>query len=462
MTASPPKVNGHVRPPAVPVLGDWQPIKATPTPEADAPTSVVPEAATAESDAVAQAKAEAIRAEAWAKSEEQRIAAEAEAEERRVRAQAEADAIRIKAEEDARKMRLANDRAERKAAEEEAASVARIAEHNRRRAEADRARVDAARQAEDQRATEDAAAEEIKTADDKWRAYAIRFAIVCGIVALPVQIAAFWNPEAWWLVAAPVMLEGGSWVVQRGAASAVANRRPLWHYRSIAWLLAFVAAGINLWHGWTAFDPATAVATAFASVAGPGVWDLHEHGRIRKRDGVPTRRERKAAEKAAKEEAARKAAEEARKRTEKEAADKAAGEAAKRLAETRATEFPGVWKHALRLAAALGETTVTEAVWRRAHLDIEGTDPGESAETIRARNVAAKRVELARFNGSVNTLSKTTNAQRANQMPRTQRGPARKPPIRRRGDTAPYVPAARKQAAITAKQTTTTARPNAN
>lgn len=431
-TATPPQVNGQPRP--LSDLGDWRPV------EQDAP--IEPPAPAV--DHVALAEAAAIR---------ERAAADTEA--RRLKAEAEAKAAVILAEENARKLRLANDKAERRAKEEQAASEARIAESKRKKDEADRAARQARKAEEAEQQTADKAAKEVAAADAKWRTYAIRFAIVCGIVALPVQVAAFWNPEAWWLVAAPVMLEGGSWVVQRGAASAVANRRPLWHYRTIAWLLAFVAAGINLWHGWLAFDPATAIATAFASVAGPGVWDLHEHGRIRKRDGVLSRRERNAQEKAAREEAAVRAAEEERKRAEKQAAEDAAEAAAMELDADREEHFPKVWEHALKLAAALGETAVTESVWRRAHKDIEGADPGESVDIIRGRNSAARRVEAARSEAPGNKPTKVTTAQRASQMPSTPKTRRYNPPARsgrrRPGDTPKYVSAARKQAAIAAK-----------
>ncbi|GGV36888.1 hypothetical protein GCM10010293_40430 [Streptomyces griseoflavus] len=460
MTASPPKVNGHTRPPALQVLGDWQPIGATPTEPAPAETPAPSQtsAPQPESDLVAQAQAEAIRAKAWAESEERRLAAEAEKEAALKRAEAEADAIRVKAEEDARKLRLANDRAERKAIEEAAASEARIAEHNRRRDDADRAREDAARLAAEQQAAVSAEAAEVAEAEDRWRGYARSFYIVCAIVALPVQVAAFYNPKALWLMAAPLMLEGGAWVVLKGAAAAVASHRPHWHYRLIAWLLAFLAAGINLWHGLAAFDPATAIGTAFASIAGPGVWDLHEHGRIRKRDGVPTRRERKAAEKEAERIAAEKVAEEKRRAAEKEAAEKAAEEEARLLAERRAGFFPKVWEHAEKLAADLGETTVTEAIWERAKLDVEGAKPGESAEALRMRNAAQARVEAARQNRPVNTLSKTTNAQRAAQMPPGPNRVLKTRATRRPGDTPKYVGVARKQAAITAKNAASNAR----
>jgi hypothetical protein len=439
MTASPP-LNGHTRSP-IRIVGDWQPVTPEPAEEQRSPQ---PEPAV---------DAEVARARAWAEAEERRVAAEAEKEERLLKAQAEADAIRVKAEEDARRLRLANDRQERKAREEEEASEARIAESRRKRDEADRARERDARQAAEQQQSEQQAAKEITDADEKWRSYAIRFAIVCGIVSLPVQMSFFWNPHAPWMAAAPVMLEGAAWVVHRGARAAAVSKRPVWHYRAIVWLLALIAAAINLYHGLHAFDPGTALATAFASVAGPGVWDLHEHGRIRKRDGVLTRRERKAQRKQERAEAARKAAEEKRIAAEKEAADKAAAEAAEKLAAARAEKFPKVWEHALKIAAALGETTVTEAVWDRAHRDVEGAPPADSADVIRMRNAAEARVAAATEKRSVNGMLMQVDQQ----MPRrSRRGHVGGPTVRgvrRPNDTERYTPGARRQAAITAKNT---------
>lgn len=445
MTASPPKVNGHVRPPAMPVLGDWQSLGSIPA----EPAAPQPEPAVEVPDAVAQAEAEAIRARAWAESEERRLAAEAEKEAALKRAEAEAEAIRAKAVEENRRIQLANDRAERKAREEDAASEARIAESNRRRADAERAREEEARKAKERQQAEALTAAEVAEADGRWRSYALNFYRVCAVVALPVQLNAFYDRDALWLMAAPLMLEGGAWVVQKGAASAVANGRPSWHYRLISWLLAFIAAGINLWHGLAAFDPATALGTAFASIAGPGVWDLHEHGRIRKRDGVPTRRERKAAEKEAKRIADEKAAEEKRRTAAQEAADKAAAEKAKELAERRQKHFPKVLQHAEKLAADLGETTVSQAIWEQAKLDVEGAKPGESADVIRMRNAAEARVEAARQNKPVNTVSKTMNAQRAVQVkaPRRSSSYTPVPPRRKKNDTPKFHPAARTLAA---------------
>jgi hypothetical protein len=440
MTASPP-LNGHKRP-TMPVYGEWQSVTPEPVEEQRTPDPQ-PEPAEAP-ELVAQAQAEAIRAKAWADAEAQRIAAEAEAK-----------ATIVKAEEEARKQRLLNDKAERRGREEEAVSEARIAESNRKRDEANRAREDAQRQAKAEQVA--AAAQDKKRGKSakSWRNAALGFAIACAIVALPVQMSAFYNPHARWLLAAPVMLEGGAWVVLRGAAAAVDDHRPHWHYRLIAWLLAFVAAAVNLSHGLSHFDPATAIGTAFASLAGPGVWDLHEHGRIRRRDGAFTRRERKAAAREAKRIAAERAAEKLFAAEREAHREKALREELEKLAKDRAEKFPDVWDHALRLAAALGETTVTDAVWRRAHKDVKGTDPGDSPEAQQLRNAAARRMLDARADAPEKTVWKIQDAQVNPQVPPTRRrGSVTGPPVRgtrRVGDTPKFVDAARKQAAITAK-----------
>ncbi|MFF9631755.1 hypothetical protein [Streptomyces fradiae] len=402
------------------------------------------------------------QAESWARAsiseaeaERVRALAAAEVEERRIKAQAEADALRIKAEAEAEQQRIANERAALRLAREKAVEEAKIAEAKAKREEVERAAAEARKAAEAEK--QQAQAEEAKRGESAkaWRTAALFFAVVCAIVALPVQMSAFWSKDAPWLLVAPLVLEGGAWVVLKGAAAAVDEHRPHWHYRTIAWVLAFIAAGINLAHGLAAFDPATAIGTAFASLAGPGVWDLHEHGRIRRRDGKLTWRQRRAERKAQKKAAAEKAAREATAKAEKEAAEKAAAEAAQKLAEHRAGMYPTEWEHAQKLAAALGETAVTEAVWQRAYTDINGVEPGDSVDIIRSRNAAARRVAAARSEAPGSTPVKATNGQRASQMPPSAKARVYSPPARAgrrsKGDTPRYVSAARKQASITAK-----------
>jgi hypothetical protein len=441
MTASPP-LNGHARPP-IRIVGDWQPVAPEPVEEQRTPQ---PEPA---------ADAEVARARAWAEAEERRVAAEAKKEAELKLADAEADAIRLKGEEEARKLRLANDRAERKSAEEQAASEARIAEHNRRREDAERARRDATREEQQQRQSATAQAKAVEKASKRWRNVALAFYILCAGVALPVQMAAFYNPDAKYLLVAPVFIEVIALVALVGAAAAVTAGRPHWHYRLVAWAGALTAASINIVHGLAEYDAATAFGTALASIAGPGMWDLHEHGRIRKRDGKPSWRQRRAAKKAAKAEAKRQAAEEKRLAAEREAADEEAEEARQQLAAEREEQFPDVWPEAVKIAAAVGSTVDDDAVWVRAYRNIKGCDPGESIESITARRAAEKRVEAALTGTPVNTLSKTTNAQRAIQIKNPSRRSSYRPvpPVRKTGDTPPYHPAARRAHGETKRRT---------
>ncbi|MFJ3141693.1 hypothetical protein ACIPJM_04480 [Streptomyces halstedii] len=446
MTTSPPQVNGHRRP--LPVITDWQAFLGTPAEQPVVEATPQPEPAPANPtvDLVAQAEADAIRAKAYADAEEQRI-----------RAEAEAKAAEIKAVEEARKLKLANDKAQARAIEEQAARDARIAESERKRAAAERGQRDDERVRQEQQQNEAAAEADVAKATKTWRKYAIAFYAVCAIVALPVQVAAFWDRDAPWLVIAPLMLEGAALVVTKGAAAAVAANRPHWHYRTVAWMFAFIAAAINLKHGLDAFDPATAIGTAFASLAGPGVWDLHEHGRIRKRDGVPTRRERRAAKKAEKKQAAEQAAREKREAAREEARQKAMEAIDKRLAEQRAQEFPDEWKYALKLAVAMGETTVTDTVWARAWDDMHAAKPGVTATSISTRNAAAVRMERVLERDPANTPSKVKSSQRSAHLPPAGSKPRPKPvpPRRKRGDSTPFHPAAKRLAAETARRSTT-------
>lgn len=437
-------INGSTRP-AVGLpfrAGDWRPVRPvgdigavwekdqTPT---VAPMPDRPEAA---ADPIAEAKAEAIR----------------------LKAEAEAQATRIKAAEEAERQRLANERATMRLERERAEHEAKVAAANRRKEEEDRQAREAREKQQAEQAATTAEQDKRQASAESWRRAALGFAIVCAIVALPVQMSAFYNRHALWLLAAPFVLEGLAWVVLRGAAAAVDEHRPHWHYRLIAWAAAFIAASINLAHGLSHFDLATATGTAFASLAGPGVWDLHEHGRIRVRDGKLTRTERKKRKHAEKRAAAEKAAAETQAKAAKQAAAEAAKQAAEKLARDRAETYPKEWQRALQLAAALGETMVTEAIWRRAWKDIHGADPGETVDVVRSRNMAVTRMARALAEGSDKTPSKVTSTQRASQVPSAAKPRRYAPPavrgVRRQGDTPKYVNAARTQASIAAKKAT--------
>lgn len=400
-------------------------------------------------DPVRVVEAEAIRARAAA--ERQALLATAEAE-KALKVQ-QAEQLRLENE----KQALAHERAVVRFEREKAEQRAKTAEAERKREETDRAREAARREEEAQAQAEAANAEAVEKSSERWRRVAMGFYALCAAVALPVQMAAFYDKDAKYLLVAPVFIEVIALVALVGAAAAVTEGRPQWHYRLVAWAGALTAATINIVHGLDAFDPATAFGTALASIAGPGMWDLHEHGRIRKLDGKPTWRERRAQAKAEAAAAKERAAEEKRRAAEKVASDKAAAETARQLAERRATLFPKVWEHAVKLAADLGEVD-PNAVWERAKLDVEGAKPGESAEVLRMRNAAQTRVEAARQSKPVNTFSKTTNAQRASQVPPTKKARVYNPPARRgvrtKGDVK-FVPGASRQASIAARNAAT-------
>ena len=93
---------------------------------------------------------------------------------------------------------------------------------------------------------------------------------------------------------------------------------------------------------------------------------------------------------------------------------------------------------------------------------VAGTDPGDSPEAQQLRNAAARKLLDARADAPDKTVWKAPetaiNAQVLPRVPPTRRrGSVTGPPVRgvrRPGDTAPFVDAARKQAAITAKTAT--------
>ena len=414
-----------------------------------------------------------VAVESYAESIARAQLIEAQAEAVRLKGEAEAEAVRLKA---ANEMAVARGKAEAQRKREEVAAAkqaakadAEIAEINAK-AEQARAVLEEERRErraaaeERQRRAELARAEEENKARTRasWKWAAITFAGVCALVSLPVQLDAFWNPHAPWLVVAPVVLEGGAWVVLRGAAAAVAEHRPHWHYRLIAWSLAFIASGINLSHGLTHFDKATAIGTAFASLAGPGVWDLHEHGRIRLRDGVLTRRQRKDAAAAAAAEAL--AAQElaaaeqellAAELAAKEEAEAECRKLAEALAARRQEDYPQEWQRALKVAAALGQVEVTDAVWRRAWHDLHFAEPGETVDVIRTRNAAARRMGHALAEAPATASAKSAggpaSSQVAPQVTTLSKPPRPKGPpvrgVRRKGDTK-FVAGARTQASI--------------
>lgn len=300
-------------------------------------------------------------------------------------------------------------------AETEAKAIANEDERERRRIQREREEAKAARaerrelaKEQDERRRDEEARREEAQARAKaarsaaiWRRAAMTVAAVCIVVSLPLQIMAFWDPHARFLIAAPFVLEGVAWALLCGAQAAIDDDRPSWHYRLGALLQACIAAGINYAHGSEVYGVATGIGGALCSLIGPMIWDLHEHGRIAKRDGKPSLTQRRRQRREARAE---------RKRVRKVNA-------------ARAARDPEVWERALDLAAALGELVPSEKTYRRAWLEIHGTNElGSTAERI-AHTRAQKRAVRKAHNGPL----KDADSQVDSQTPPDDEGPTEAP-----------------------------------
>ncbi|MCH6162026.1 VIT1/CCC1 transporter family protein [Streptomyces marispadix] len=261
------------------------------------------------------------------------------------------------------------------------------------------------RQAEEKRREEAKAKAKAEKSAQEWKRAAKTIAVLCVIVSLPLQIMAFWDPHAWFLVAAPFVLEGVAWALLKGAEAAIDDGRPSWHYRLGALLQALIAAGINYAHGSEVYGVATGVGGALCSLIGPMIWDLHENGRIAKRDGKPTLAERR------------------RQRRE----DRAEKKRVKKVNAARAERDSEVWERALDLAAALGEMVPSEKTYRRAWVEIHGTpELGSTADRI-AHTRLQKRAVRAAYNGPLKDLAEGEEAQVDSQTPPGEEDPSQGP-----------------------------------
>ena len=403
-------------------------------------------------DAIALAKAEAIRTEAAAKAEALRIEAEGKAE-----------AEKIKAAEEAEKLRISNERArmrlEKDDADHKAYLAKKAAETAKAKTEEEKENKAAAEEAE--REAQQLAEQERSESIWKWGARGIY--AVSLVIAAPVQFLDFWDPHRKFLVAAPAMLEGIALVLAAGAAWAVAHRRDVAPYRIGIMLGAAIAATINMRGGMT--NPAigfnAGLVGAIASMVGPIVLMAYEHGIAQKADGIPSWRERRAAKKAEDEAAAarekaraEKAAVEEKAAKEKATAQKRAEEEQARKDADRREHHPDVWAVAEAIRSARGSAFVAEQIWGEAWLLVTGSPKvgitPEVEELSQAAQFRMRAVTEAPIRGSFSLVDsqKAPRAKRDPNTPDGRRNNGGTPPVRRPGDTAPYSPIAKKQAAL--------------
>ncbi|MFE6785170.1 hypothetical protein ACFVFF_23225 [Streptomyces sp. NPDC057680] len=357
-----------------------------------------------------------------------------------------------------RRRREALDAPKLAAAQAEADRIARAAAAEAEQAERDRAaqaEADRAARAEKDKTARDEAVRLRESAKrDKRAAKAVNVGVVAAlVVALPLQLRAFWSPERWWEVAIPLFLEGLAWVFIRQAEAAISGRRMVWHYLAGVGLCAAFAAGVNVYDGFAHAEIGAAfgIVGGFASIAGPALKVIHEFG-ARAAGGKATRIERKIAEAAARQSEAMlarrraeldaEAAEKTRQADEKRAieetrraahdakaaADKAAADAAIAAQdEQRRTRYPEAWEQYERILAAhplgtisrdrawdearraadhpdvwaryqilaLNAPTNTKAseLWTEAWRSVKGLPIGQTIETLTAELAAREYVE---------------------------------------------------------------------
>jgi hypothetical protein len=403
-------------------------------------------------DPRALAEAEAIRTRADADAEAQRIEAEGKAEAEKIKAAAEAEAKRIANERAA--MRLEKEKADHKAhLAKKAAETAK--------AEAEKEKAEQAAADEEEREARQLAEQERSERIWKWGARGIY--AVGLIIAAPVQFIAFWDPHRKFLLAAPALLEGLALVLAAGAAWAVAHRRDVMPYRIGIMLGAAIAATINMWHG--VADPAVGfnagLIGALASLGGPIVLMAYEHGIAQKADGIPSWRERRAADKKAEAEAeAREAARKSKAEAEaKAAADKAAAqqraeeEQARKDADRKASH-DDVWQVADALRSARGSQYVTEQIWGEAWFLVTGCKTvgirAEIEELSQAARFRMRAVTEAPIKGEFSLVEsqRPPRAKKDPDAPDGRRNNGGTPPVRRSGDSQPNSPIARAQARV--------------
>lgn len=340
-----------------------------------------------------------------AEAEAIRTRAAAEAEALRIEAEGKAEAEKTKAVEDAEKQRIANERSRLRLEKDEADHKAYLAKKA-----AETAKYETEQAKTEKAAAEEAEREALQQADEqrtqriwKWGARGIYG--VGLIIAGPVQFLDFWDPARKFLVAAPALLEGLALVLACGAAWAVAHRRDVLPYRIGIMLGAAIAAAINLHGGLT--NPAigfnAGLIGAIASLAGPIVLMTYEHGIAQQADGIPSWRERRAAENQAKEEAEalEKARAEKQAAEEKAAAEKAeqqcrAEEEQRRKDDDRKAGHQKVWDVAESMRSARGSQFVTEQIWAEAWYRVTGSKVVGITPEIEAQSkLAQERMKVA-------------------------------------------------------------------
>ncbi|MEV6580242.1 hypothetical protein AB0M92_18990 [Streptomyces sp. NPDC051582] len=403
-------------------------------------------------DPIALAKAEAIRTQA-----------EAEAKALCIKAEGEAKAAEATAREEAEKQRILNERAAMKLEADRAIQAERVAKAMASAASSEAAAAKTKRLADAEIEDEYTREREEQRTEATWKWSARGIYLTSLIIALPLQLKAFYSDDKPFMVAAPVLLEGLALVLAFGGAWAIAHRRDVLPYRIGIMAAALIAAGVNLWHGNT--DPSIGIEAgivgALASLGGPVVLMAYEHGIAQKRDGIPSYRERRDAKKAAAK-AAREAAEAARekqsaeesRRTDRERAEARAAAEQKRKDADRQSAHPKVWDVAEAMRSARGLEFVTDQIWSEAWHRVTGSKIVGIWPELEASSKAAAAEMKAASEGTLSHVESQMppSREKAAEALDGRRFNGGTPPRRVPNDTPPYSIAARTVASLAALQ----------
>ncbi|MGO1049201.1 DUF2637 domain-containing protein [Crossiella sp. CA198] len=150
----------------------------------------------------------------------------------------------------------------------------------------------------------------------------------------------------------PVVVEGATWYTAYLTHKAVKAGRPAGLLRAATWVFAFVAAGLNLWHGLAENNAAKGVGLALASLFGPVLWELTVISRQQEVSGRSG--------------------------------------AQLRIALWRRIRYPRLSWSAASIAAARGEGVTPEAAWEAAWMDRFGVGPAASRRDRRLGKAIVK------------------------------------------------------------------------
>lgn len=259
----------------------------------------------------------------------------------------------------------------------------------------------------------------------------------------------------------PVMLELGAWAATAGEARALREHRRVLPYRVAVWAFATLAAGVNLWHGSHDYGLGGGIVLAASSIAPVALWHMVMAGRHSAK-AKRTRAEIAAERKARAEAKAR--AKHLKDRRQHHPKVAALADRLLSAAPYGSLDPEEAWRQAWEAthgATALGMTPELYAAAVAARQRLAQAFESEPSEADRIRTGLLESIygpdrKVLPVVGELRRKTEKKPQASAQIPPAEQKSGKRRPlpPRRRKGDTAPYHPAARAAARETALRAT--------